>query len=88
MSKPPTNLASCGVKFLGDGYLVIAYPEAEVTQMWSGSLMLTVPVAYYSEEWDWLDGGVIFLGAETHENAVEEASNLLGLTSLTSSPRR
>lgn len=86
MSKPPAGIEKSAIKFLGDGYLVIAYPEAEVTQMWSGSLMVSVPVAYYSEEWDWLDGGVIFIGAETHENAVEEAAHLLGLTSLTGSP--
>lgn len=78
MAKPPKNLGNCGIEFLDDGYLVIAYPEAEVTATWSGDLVLSVPVAYYSEDWDWLSGGSIYLGAETQDVAKAEARSWLG----------
>lgn len=86
MSKPPAGIGRSSIKALPDGYLVVAYNEAEVTQMWSGQLIVSVPVAYYSEEWDWLDGGVVFIGAEDHESVINEATHALGLTSLTGSP--
>ena len=69
----PKGIERCGIKFLGDGYLVIAYPEAEVTATWNRNLVVSIPVAYYSEEWDWLDGGFIYLGTEGTEVAEEEA---------------
>lgn len=72
MPRPP-NINDSGVVFLPDGHLVIAYAEAEVTPMKDGGLLVTVPVAYYSEEWDWLAGGSVHLGAEPQHVAVKEA---------------
>ena len=80
----PKNLANCGVQFLDDGYLVIAYPEAEATAIWSGDIVLSIPVAYYSEEWDWLDGGFIYIGTEGQDAARAEARAWHERTSLTS----
>lgn len=83
----PKNLLQCGLVFLKDGYLVIAYPEAEVSATPSGDLVVSIPVVYYSEEWEWLDGGFIYLGAERAEVAHEEAKAWHARTSLTGSPR-
>jgi len=84
---PPKNLLDCGLVFLDDGYVVIAYPEAEVKPLHNGELLVTLPVTYYSEDWDWLDGGFIYLGAEHADIAHAEAKAWHGRTSLTRSPR-
>jgi hypothetical protein len=85
--RPPKNLLDCGLVFLPDGYVVIAYPEAEVRPMENGELLVTLPVTYYSEEWEWLDGGFIHLGAEHADVAHAEAKAWHGRTSLTGSPQ-
>jgi hypothetical protein len=80
----PVNLTGCDVVFLNDGYLVIAYPDTEVTTTKRGEVILTIPVAYYDEEWQWLHGGYVYAGAEPQHVVVEEATRWLA--SLTSVP--
>ena len=81
------NLKGCELVFLNDGVLVIAYPEAEVRSTRDGGFMLSMPVAYYSEEWDWLDGTTIHVaGGEGIETARGEALAWHRRASLTGSP--
>jgi hypothetical protein len=69
----PSNLEGCEVLFLDDGHLVIAYPETEVILAGDGGLLLSIPVAYYDEEWEWLHGANVIAGAEPQDVVVAEA---------------
>ena len=80
----PRRLDECDVTFLNDGYLVTAYPEAEVTPTADGNLLVSIPVAYYDEEWQWLYGGYVHVGTEPQDVVVAEARHWLA--SLTVGP--
>ena len=67
----------CDIVFLPDGHLVIAYPDADVTVSRDGGLLVSVPVAYYDDEWQWLHGGYVYAGGETQHVVVEEAKRWL-----------
>jgi hypothetical protein len=82
----PNNLESCHIRFLPDGYLVTAFGEATVEPLEDGGLLVSVPVAYYDEEWEWLEGGWVHVGAEPQAAVVEEA--LYWYASLTGVPAR
>ena len=78
------NLTGCDVLFLDDGHLVIAYPEAEVSTTRDGALLVSIPVAYYDESWQWMYGGWVYAGGEPQHVVVAEAT--LWLASLTGVP--
>jgi hypothetical protein len=80
----PRRLDECDVTFLNDGYLVTAYPDAEVTPTSDGNLLVSIPVAYYDEEWQWLYGGYVYVGTEPQDGVVAEARQWLA--SLTGVP--
>ncbi len=80
----PSNLTGCDVMFLEDGHLVIAYPDADVTTARDGSLLVSIPVAYYDQEWQWLHGGYVYAGAEPQHVVAGEARRWLA--SLTGVP--
>lgn len=86
MATPP-RLTGNNIVFVEDGLVVIAYSEAEVTRLGDGGLLVTIPVAYYSEEWDWLAGGSVYAGAEPQDVVAAEALAWhAGLASLTVAP--
>jgi hypothetical protein len=73
----PSNLDECGIEFLDDGYLVTAYPDAEVHPTSKGGLLVSIPVAYYDSEWQWLYGGYVYAGSEPQHVVAGEAKRWL-----------
>jgi len=73
----PANLDECGIRFLPDGCVVVSYPDAEVVALGDGTVLVTIPVAYYDEEWQWVRGGSITLGTEPQHVVSEEVDHWL-----------
>jgi hypothetical protein len=81
------NLKGCELVFLNDGVLAIAYNDSSVHRTREGGFLLEMPVTYYSEEWDWLDGSTIYVDSgEGIETARGEALAWHRRASLTGSP--
>jgi len=71
----PSNIAECQVRLVDGWYVVVAYPEAEVTPLTSGAVLVSIPVAVYDEQWEWHNGGYVYSGAEPQHVVLDEAEH-------------